>query len=68
MTILSDSQLQTVALIRRRRQAGLLPTVEEIDFVLDLLDQLLTPGHTCGDRENLSCDACDRVERDGGAA
>jgi hypothetical protein len=40
---LSPSELCTLALLKRKRRAGLLPTVEEIDFVLDVIDQLLTP-------------------------
>lgn len=61
---LRSSQLQTLALIQRRRRAGLLPTAEEIDFVLDLIDQLVAPGHTCCDRENLPCVACEGVTYD----
>jgi len=40
---LSASELSTLALLKRKRCAGLLPTVEEIDFVLDVIDKLLTP-------------------------
>ena len=52
---LRSTQLQTLALVQRRRREGLLPTAEEIDFVLDLIDQLITPGQTCCDRESLPC-------------
>jgi hypothetical protein len=67
-SILSDSQLHTLALIKRRRRAGLLPTAEEIDFIIDLINQHITPGHTCVDRENLPCIACEGADCKGGAA
>ena len=37
-------QLQTLELLQRRRRAGVLPTAEEIDFILDLIDQLIAHG------------------------
>ena len=51
---LSASQLQTLQLIKRNRKFGFLPSLAEIDFVLDLIDQLTTP-----DQQNLPCVACE---------
>ncbi len=63
-SILSVSQFQTLSTIKRNRQHGFLPSISEVDFLLDLLDQLLTPGHTCVDNSALRCLACEGITYD----
>jgi len=60
---LSITQLESLASIRRARKLGFLPSLNDCDTLIAIINQLLAPPHTCVDNPNLPCAACQEDER-----
>jgi hypothetical protein len=55
---LSTIQLETLNRIRHARKLGFLPSLQDCDAILGMINQLLSPAHTCIERDHLPCAAC----------
>ena len=55
---LSSQQLETLDRIRRARKLGFLPSLNDCNTLIAIINQLLAIPHTCIDNPNLPCAAC----------
>jgi hypothetical protein len=60
---LSIIQLETLDRIWRARKLGFLPSLNDCDTLIAIVNQLLAPPHTCVDNPSLRCAGCGEDER-----
>ena len=60
---LSAQQLETLNRIRRARKLGFLPSLNDCDTLIAIINQLLALPHTCVDNPSLPCAGCGEDER-----